>query len=129
MIKRWVSALLVCVSVSVLSVPAQPKKKAPPRVGEAAIVDRVRYIPAPKGEKAMVGAKITGSNTSRTEGFEVLAEIQEEPKAGQWNELRFPNKKVYRWLRYEAPPGSYGKVAEIEMYAEDKKLSGKGTVF
>jgi hypothetical protein len=90
------------------------------------MVDRVRFFPAPKREKMMVGGKISGSNVSATEGFVVLAEINAEPKAGEWTELRFENKKVYRWVRYEAPAGSRGNIAELEFYSESRKLNGVG---
>ena len=57
-------------------------------------------------------------------GYDVLAEIQAIPTAGQWTELDFPNTKPYRWIRYEAPLGSYGKIAEIEFYSGDRNVTG-----
>ncbi len=90
-----------------------------------AVVNRLRFFPAPEREQAMIGGKVTGSNTSDHEGFEAVAEITEAPKAGQWNEVSFANTKLYRWIRYEAPPGSHGNVAELEFYAGEKLLPGK----
>ena len=87
--------------------------------------NRVRLFPAPGREQAMVGGKITGSNTSAREGFEVLAEITSAPAPGQWTELAVPNTKLYRWIRYEAPPGSHGIVAEIEFYAGKRMMIGR----
>jgi len=87
-------------------------------------VNRVRYFPAPNREQAMVGGKITGSNVSEREGFESLAEITIAPPAGQWSELTFSNTKLYRWIRYEAPAGSHGNVAELEFYAGEKRMNG-----
>ena len=72
----------------------------------------------------MVGGKFTGSNVSALEGYQVLAEIKAEPPAGAWTELTLPNEKLFRWVRYEAPPGSHGNVAEIEFYSGSKKLGG-----
>ena len=73
----------------------------------------------------MVGGKITGSNVSAREGFAPLAEIASAPTAGQWTELSFPNTKLYRWIRYEAPSGSRGNVAELEFYAGQKMMVGR----
>jgi hypothetical protein len=74
----------------------------------------------------MVGGKFTGSNRTATEGFVVLAEIADTPPSGDWSELTFPNHRLYRWIRYEGPPGSYGAVAEVEFYSGTRKLNGQG---
>lgn len=87
--------------------------------------NRVRFFPAPGKEQAMVGGKFTGSNVSAREGFEPLAEITAPPAPGQWSELSFSNKKLYRWIRYEAPVGSHGNVAELEFYAGKRRLVGR----
>ncbi len=91
-----------------------------------AVVDHARFFPAPKREQMMVGGKFAGSNISATEGFQPLAEITAEPKAGEWTDLQIDNKTVYRWVRYEAPPGSRGNIAELEFYAGSRKLNGAG---
>lgn len=88
------------------------------------VFDRVRFLPAPKAEQAMVGGVFSGSNTSATQGFEPLAEIKAVPPAGQWTELKFDNKRPYRWIRYEGPRGSYGRVSKIEFYAGKERLTG-----
>ncbi len=92
---------------------------------EPAIVNRLRFFPAPMHEQAMVGGRVTGSNASDREGFEPIATITTTPTAGQWNEITFPNARLYRWIRYEAPPGSHGMVAELEFYAGKRLLPGK----
>jgi hypothetical protein len=90
----------------------------------APIFNHARYFPAPTHEKEMVGGKFSGSNVSAREGFKVLGVIEEAPKAEQWTDLIFPNHKLYRWLRYDAPPGSHGHVADLEFYASRQKLDG-----
>jgi CubicO group peptidase (beta-lactamase class C family) len=90
------------------------------------IVSRVRFLPAPEREQAMVGGKFTGSNVSSSEGFKTLAEIKTAPKRGEWGEIQFDNAAPYRWVRYEAPAGSRGNIAELEFYAGEKKLRGPG---
>jgi CubicO group peptidase (beta-lactamase class C family) len=88
--------------------------------------NRVRFFPAPGGEKAMVGGTFSGSNVSRTEGFQPLAELKAAPPANQWSELTFDNQKLYRWLRYVGPAGSQGKTAKVEFYAGDQLLTAPG---
>jgi len=88
------------------------------------IFNRARFYPAPGKEQAMLGGKFSGSNVSPNAGFELLGEIKTAPAPNQWNELAIPNTKPYRWLRYDAPAGSYGMVAELEFYAGDRKLAG-----
>jgi hypothetical protein len=94
--------------------------------GQGPSVDRVRFMPAAGREQALVGGKFTGSNISARDGYEVFAEIKDVPKAGTWTEFSVPNAKTYRWVRYEAPPGSRGGVAEVEFHAGSKKLNGIG---
>jgi len=90
-------------------------------------VDRVRFLPAQGEERAMVGGKFTGSNVSHLSGFEVLAEIKTPPPRGQWSEITFANRKVYRWLRYEAPSGtSYRKLPQVEFFAGNHNLNERG---
>ena len=99
---------------------AEPAKSVAPGV-----VNRVRVFPAPGHEQAMVGGKICGSNVSDRDGFEPIAEITATPAPGQWSEITFPNTKLYRWIRYEAPAGSYGNVAELEFYSGPRLMPGR----
>jgi hypothetical protein len=90
----------------------------------APVFNHARFFPAPLRGKAMVGGRFSGSNVSAKEGFEVLAEIKEEPREQEWTDLVFSNNRLFRWLRYEAPPGSHGAIAELEFYAGTRKLDG-----
>lgn len=87
-------------------------------------VDRVRFVPAPGQAARMVGGSIQGSNTSPTNDFVVLAEIDEPPAEGTYNELRFDNEVPYRYIKYYSPADSHGNVAELEFYAGDERLTG-----
>ncbi|HEY3899848.1 MAG TPA: chitobiase/beta-hexosaminidase C-terminal domain-containing protein [Chthoniobacter sp.] len=91
---------------------------------DAPVCNHVRFFPAPLREEAMVGGKISGSNVSATKGFQVLAEIKEKPREQAWTDLVFPNNKLYRWLRYDAPPGSHGSVGELEFYSGTRRIDG-----
>jgi CubicO group peptidase (beta-lactamase class C family) len=108
--------------LSLLSLPAVA---APVRSPDGyVIINKVRFFPAPGGESAMLGGKIRGSNTSYNSGYQTLAEIQSVPPANTWTEIDFPNQTPYRWIRYEGPPGSHGKIAEIEFYSGDANMTG-----
>ena len=103
-----------------------PVQAAMPGLDGPVVVDRVRFFPAPDREPAMAGGRFSGSNLSPRDGFRVLAEIKAEPPHGEWSELRFENSTPYRWVRYEAPAGSRGNVAELEFHAGAHKLHGAG---
>jgi len=118
---RSILLLSALIGQVLMASPANEPQTDPAPFGRSPVT-RVRFFPAPGLEKAMPGGKFTGSNVSERAGYEVLAEIASVPAPGQWTELRFPNKKHYRWLRYEAPPGSHGNVAEIEFYADKQKV-------
>lgn len=74
----------------------------------------------------MIGGKIEGSNVSRTDGFVTLAEIKEIPNAKDWNELKFDNTKVYRYLRFALPRSGKEMVGKVEFYSDDRLLCGNG---
>jgi hypothetical protein len=40
--------------------------------------------------------------------------------------MSFANTKLYRWIRYEAPPGSYGHINKLEFYSGQRRLGGPG---
>jgi hypothetical protein len=73
----------------------------------------------------MVGGRFTGSNTSETTHFVVLATITRTPAENAWTELTFPNQTVYRYIKYEAPNGGWGNVAEVEFYSGTTWLRGR----
>jgi hypothetical protein len=90
------------------------------------VVDRARVLPAAGKPGALVGGVIMGSNTSAMNDFVELAAIDAAPPEGQWVELRWSNPGAYRYIKYYAPPGSFGALAEIEFYQGDERLTGAG---
>src|SRR5271163_559566 len=97
---------------SVAAWSAEPGRMYP-NSGGRLVWDRVRFVPAPGFERDMVGGKFSGSNVSATEGYEVLADIKAAPPAGQWTEMSFDGQRPHRWIRYEAPPGSWGHISKL----------------
>ncbi len=93
--------------------------------------NRMRFEALPGSEQAMVGAKLEGSNISRTEGYVTLATIKDAPAAKTWTEVKFDNAKLYRWLRLSMPAGSTLKMGKVEIFANDQLLAddGKGAKF
>ncbi|EDY21218.1 hypothetical protein CfE428DRAFT_1511 [Chthoniobacter flavus Ellin428] len=112
----------LAIALLISAFPLRAAEVIPP-IG-APVCNHVRFYPAPSREQNMVGGKFNGSNVSATEGFHVIAEIKETPRTGEWTDLVFPNNKLYRWLRYDAPPGSHGSLGELEFYSGARKLDG-----
>jgi hypothetical protein len=108
-----------------------PAAALTPELPEAELaVTRIRFLPRAGHAARMKGGRFTGSNESATNGFVPLAEIVDAPADGQWMEIPVKNTAVYRYVKYEAPKGGWGNVAEIEFYHGPRKLPGQpfGTV-
>ncbi len=118
---RLLPSLICCLAV----IAAGQCFAADTTTAAAPAVNRVRFLPAPKFEQTVVGGRITGSNRGPDDGYEVLTEIKAAPTAGEWGEVSFANAKPFRWIRYEAPAGSFGRISKLEFYAGDKKLTGQ----
>ncbi|MDB4990445.1 MAG: hypothetical protein JWN04_5623 [Myxococcaceae bacterium] len=95
-------------------------------MGAPRALNRVRFIPAKGKTAALVGGLFRGSNTSQTNDFVDLAKIEQEPVEGAFTELTFANDRVYRYIKYDSPQGSYGSVADLEFYHDDTRLEGAG---
>ena len=91
---------------------------------------RVRLRAATGQEGQLVGARIQGSLSGPTTDFVDLTSVTQAPAAGSFAELTFTNAAIYRYLRYYAPPGSGGGLAEIAFYYGTRRLTGAafGTV-
>src|SRR4051812_30313858 len=110
-----------------LLVPVARTAVAAPEAEGSVAPTRVRILAAPGHEAGLVGGKVSGSIVSGTTGVEALGEVKAAPAAGAWAEVPLAaNDRVFRWLRYEAPPGSNGNVAEVEFYAGKLRLAGQG---
>lgn len=93
-------------------------------VTSARALDRVRFFPRASYASRMVGGKFQGSNSGPNSGFVDLATITQAPAQGAWSELSFANTTDYRYVRYLAPDGGYGNVAEVEFYSGARRLAG-----
>jgi hypothetical protein len=86
-------------------------------LGTAQAVGTVKYAPRPDMPERMVGGRFQGSNTSATDGYVDLYTVTDQPPAGVLTVATFANDTPYRWVRYIAPDGSYGGIAEMEVWA------------
>lgn len=85
-------------------------------LGSAMQLSRIRYVPRINYANRMLNGKFQASNTADfSSGVVDLFTITTTPAAG-WNEQTIANTNAYRYVRYLSPSGSYGNVAEIEVY-------------
>jgi len=85
---------------------------------------RICFYPRKGFAARMLKGRFTGSNAGQTTDFQTLAEIKEVPPEGQWTEIRLNKPVRCRYLKYEAPPGAWGNVAEVAFYSGDTKIQG-----
>lgn len=83
--------------------------------GNEAVISQIRYYPRSTFASRMVGGIFQGSNEGPNSGFVDLYKITATP-VGDWNTVEIATDTPYRWVRYIAPDGGYGNVAEIELY-------------
>jgi mannan endo-1,4-beta-mannosidase len=83
--------------------------------GTGKTVSRIRYYPRASDPARMTGGKFQGSNTSSSAGFVDLYTVPGQPTVA-WQEVNLTGTTAYRYLRYLAPNGGYGNVAEVEFY-------------
>jgi len=73
---------------------------------------QARFFPRAGFASRMVGGKFQGSQDGVT--YVDLATITQAPAQGQYSVLPLPGTVAYRYLRYLAPSGGYGNIAELE---------------
>lgn len=88
-------------------------------------VDRARIFPRADHALRLVGGIIQGSNAGETLDFVTLGTIRERPAEGAWVELTLDAPVSYRYVKYAAPDGSYGNLAELELYDGDALVRGR----
>jgi hypothetical protein len=115
-------ATLLPLLAALICVPARAAADVP-----GAAVTRVRLFPKPGGAELLKGARVTGSVTSATNDFVELAKLGDAPPDGAWAELPVDARgEIYRFIKVETAPNSFGSLAEVEFYAGGRKLAGTG---
>jgi hypothetical protein len=112
-----------------VDLPPEPRTDGCPDDAPMALT-RVRVRAAAAQAAKIVGARIQGSNSGPTTDFTDLATIEAAPTEGAFADIEFANTVMYRYIRFYAPMGSQGGIAEVEFYNGRRKLGGAplGTV-
>ena len=116
-------AVLGLISLPVF--PADPPVAPVGVAGKCPVVTSIRFYPRQGQVGRMLKGRFTASNEGATTGFETIAEIKEPPKDGEWTEIKLAKPVRYRFIKYEAPPNSWGNVAEIEFRSGAEKIQGQ----
>ncbi len=91
--------------------------------GSVSSADRIRYYPRSDFNGRMVGGVFEGTNGNPSSGnYTTIHTVTDNPPLS-WSDVGV-SLGNYRYLRYRAPRGSYGNVAEIEFYRNGSKLTG-----
>lgn len=92
---------------------------------DPAAVVTIRYYPREGYADRMVGGVFEGSNGDPHDGpYTVAYTIAETPPV-TWNEVE-AELGSYRYLRYRAPNGGWGNIAELEFHQGGAKIEGAG---
>ncbi len=78
----------------------------------SSVLTQIRYCPRTYCANRMVGGKFQGSLDGVN--YTTLSTITATPTQGRLTTLPISTATVYRYLRYLAPNGSYGDIAELE---------------
>ena len=74
----------------------------------------IRFFPRAQWEARMVGGRFQGSSASPGTGFVDMYSVSDVPSAGAWADVGVANAGPFRWVKYVAPAGSFGNVAEVQ---------------
>jgi len=86
---------------------------------------QVRFVPRSGFESRMVGGVFQGSQDNSA--WTTLAAVTHSPASGQYTALpTSADPASFRYLRYLAPNGAYGNIAELEFDSSGVKLTGTG---
>ena len=85
--------------------------------GEVREVGSIRYMPRSEFPERMTGGKFQIAQDAGFSDPVTIAEVSGIPSVSGVNEIVLPQPVFTRFIRYLAPSGSYGNVAEIEFDA------------
>ena len=93
-------------------------------------VTSIKLYPFNGDAASLAGGTIMGSNQGPTNGFVNIATVPNNASGSSVTLDASQNTTAYRYVKFYGKSGSYGKVAEIEIYSNARKLYGTpfGTV-
>jgi beta-galactosidase len=81
-------------------------------------IAKIRFRPRANLPQRMVGGRFQGSNSPDFKEAVDLATITEAPPADRMSEATLSNTSPFRYVRYLAPDGGSGNIAELEIYGQ-----------
>ncbi len=86
-------------------------------LGAAQAVAQIRYVPRSNDAARMVGGVFQASNSATfATGVVTVYTVGATPAAGAFTTVVPATTTAYRYWRYVAPNGSYGNIAEFQLY-------------
>jgi endoglucanase len=85
-------------------------------VGVSNVITQINYCPRSGFESRMVGGVFQGANQSNFSDAIALFTLATQPSSGAFTTVNVTNATAFRYVRYFAPDGGYGNVAELEFY-------------
>ena len=83
-------------------------------LGAAARVTRVQFVPRNGFAARMVGGQFQAANAADFSDGVILSTVTAPPALGRFTTAAVTDAGAYRFVRYVAPAGAYGNVAEVE---------------
>ena len=84
--------------------------------GVSNVVTQINYCPRSGFESRMVGGIFQGANNTNFTGAVTLFTVAAQPNSGAFTSVNVTNATAFRCVRYLAPDGGFGNVAELEFY-------------
>ena len=127
MVKDYVRAFVVLAVLGCMAPVARSAESGDgaDKNGSCPALTRIRFYPRKGFAPRMLKGRFSGSNAGKTTDFQTLASIDALPPEGQWTEIQLAKPVRCRFLKYEAPLGSWGNVAEVEFYSQERKIRGE----
>ena len=100
-------------------------------LGTTRVVSQIRFAPRGGYASRMVGGVFQASNSSTfASGVATVYTVGSAPAQGQLTTATVTNTTAYRYWRYVAPNGSYGDIAEFQLFGTGPTLAQlSGTPF
>jgi len=122
---NWTGDVQVLASSTSATTTATMPSSAVAITATRRVVDKLRFHPRSGWTARMVGGVFEGTNENPATGsYTNIHTITTNPPLA-WTEVNV-SLGNYRYLRYRGPNGSYGNVAEIELYRGGIKVEGTG---
>jgi Divergent InlB B-repeat domain len=108
------------------TMPSRDVKIAATYGGTSYLADTIRYYPRAGFTERMVGGVFEGTNGDPVNGpYTTIYTIRDNPPL-KWSYVGGVSLANYRYLRYRAPDGSFGNIADIAFARNGVKLTGAG---